>query len=179
MNYRLPRASKQAANDLLNNFNYTLQPARDVSEDSSIDDENSSSESEDSVDAVGDSNSQNEPQPVTCTLSATSSDGRNYRRGNAKFPCPFLTQEYDGHDVEEAVSRGPYTQFKTYVTDDLFAYISDQTIMYSVERSGVSINTNPGEIEKIFAIWVYSGIFQPQVLAIPGLRKLAFNALLI
>lgn len=162
MNCRLPRASKQAANDLLNDFNYTLHPAGDVSEDSSIDDENSSSESEDSVDSAGDSNSQNEPQPVACTPSATRSGGRNYRwrrRGNAKFPCPFLMQEYDACDVEEAVSRGPYTQFKTYVTDDLFAYISDQTNIYSVEKSGVSINTNPDEIEKMFAIWVYSGIF--------------------
>ncbi len=157
-NYRLPRASKRTANELLN-YNDTVYPAGDISEDSSIGNQDSSdadsNDSDDGLDLTSESGH---------VFSSPSTSGRHYRwrkRGNAKFPCNFVTQQtYHNNDVEEEIiNSGPYAQFKSYVTDDLLAYISEQTNMYSVAKSGVSINTTPDEIEKLFAIWLYSGIF--------------------
>ena len=158
MNYRLPRASKQTANELLN-YNDAVYPAGDVSEDSSIDEQYSSSEDEDSPHSGGNLDSATQPESATCTPSTSRRHYRWRKRGNAKFPCTFVTQAFNNDDEEEAINSGPYAQFKSYVTDDLFAYISDQTNMYSVAKSGVSINTTPDEIERLFAIWLYSGLF--------------------
>ena len=172
-NYRLPRASKRTANELLN-YNDTLYPAADISEDSSI-------SSQDSSDA--DSNDSDDGLDLTSesghVFSSPSTSGRHYRwrkRGNAKFPCNFVTQQmYHNNDVEEEIiNSGPYAQFKSYVTDDLLAYISEQTNMYSVAKSGVSINTTRMKLRNYLQFGCTPVFFPHQVIGITGLQKLVY-----
>lgn len=54
--------------------------------------------------------------------------------------------------------RSPLEYFKLFFDDDLINNIVDQTNLYSVQKHGVSLNTNFSEICNYFGIHVISGI---------------------
>lgn len=57
-------------------------------------------------------------------------------------------------------NASPYERVKQNLTDELMNFIAEQTNVYSVEKSSTSTNTNKDEIEKFFAIILYSGIIE-------------------
>ena len=57
-------------------------------------------------------------------------------------------------------------------------FIAEQTNVYSVEKSGTSINTNKDDVEIFFAVILYSGIVEAHHTEIIGHQKLVYHALL-
>ncbi len=72
----------------------------------------------------------------------------------------FTPAVYDITEVES-----PYTYFRLFFTSDMIELIVEQTNIYSVEKHGKSVNTNPKEIEQLFGIFFHMGIVQ-----MPGVR---------
>ena len=158
----IPRRSKETAiNQLLNKPSQQIEsislfvPRGDLSDDSDMELEEEEVEEEDS-----DNDSANIVinERLDDTQNETSDDVHTYRwrrRSNGLFPTRFSCAQ------SESIERpdSPYLRFKEYFPDEIFQFIAEQTNIYSVEKSGVSVNTNALEVEQLFAIWIYMGIF--------------------
>lgn len=55
-------------------------------------------------------------------------------------------------------NKSPLDYFTYYFDEKLLEYISDQSNLYSVQKEGVSINTNPKELQGLLSIFIYMGI---------------------
>lgn len=150
MERNLPRNSKRVANESLGVSlpdDCLIIPRGDVSDESDIEDDGGN---EKNITSSSSSSSDNEDVD-------NENEDRVYRwrrRSNGHFPVPFSSSEDVPH-----IPEIPYFQFKTYFDDDMFEYIADQTNLYSVLKSGTSIDTNGLEIEQLFSIWMYMGVF--------------------
>lgn len=69
-----------------------------------------------------------------------------YRHCNTAFSDP---------PMEEMT---PLQYFKYFFDDDLISEIADQTNLYSVQKTGKSVKTNPKEIEQFLGMQILSGI---------------------
>ena len=162
MERNIPRRSKECAIHQLQPSAIErtgfIIPRGDLSDDSDVEleaeveeEEEGGEDDEDSPtnDVMNEIESSDETEPEAHSY-------RWRRRSNGIFPT-----KYTCGSSESTTERpeSPYLRFKEYFPDDLFEFIADQTNMYSVEKSGASINTNAFEIEQLFAIWIYMGIF--------------------
>lgn len=58
------------------------------------------------------------------------------------------------------VDTSPYEYFKMFITNEMIENLSEQTNLYSVQKNGVSINSNKQEIEQFLGIHLLSGIIR-------------------
>ncbi|KAK2701848.1 hypothetical protein QYM36_019514 [Artemia franciscana] len=71
--------------------------------------------------------------------------GKAYKSTAPSLPVP-------GHDE-------PINYFAEYLTEDFFEITANQTNLYSVQKTGKSIDTNAVEMKKFFGIHVAMGVF--------------------
>ena len=64
---------------------------------------------------------------------------------NAKMNTEFHGVRFPAPPIDEI---SPLEYFKKFFDDDLIAHLSHQTNIYSVQKSGTSVNTTPGEMEQ-------------------------------
>ena len=79
---------------------------------------------------------------------------RTYRLRKKHPPtCPTQVNEKPFSPVPgDVAQRTPLKYFKQFWDDEITNMLVKQTNLYSVEQSGVNINTNKDEIEKLVAV---------------------------
>lgn len=70
-------------------------------------------------------------------------------------PFTGLEQQYENIDIDT-----PLNYFKRFVTDDMIDEIVQHTNLYSVQKSGRSINTTRKELEKMLGMYFHMGLVQ-------------------
>lgn len=55
-------------------------------------------------------------------------------------------------------NKSPLDYFSYYFDEQILEYVSDQSNLYSVQKEGFSINTNPKELQAFLSILIYMGI---------------------
>ena len=76
---------------------------------------------------------------------------------NAKMNTQFHGERFPAPPIDEI---SPLEYFKMFFDDDLIAHLSHQTNIYSVQKSGTSVNTTPDEMEQYLGILLMTGIIK-------------------
>lgn len=104
----------------------------------------------------------------TTLKSSASSEGKRkaYQWKRQQFEPPSVEfVEYVKEDSQERLGWTPYMYFKDFVTDEMLLEISEETNLYSMQKDGMSVNTNAQEIEQILGMYLHMGLVQ-----MPNLR---------
>lgn len=67
----------------------------------------------------------------------------------------FKGKGFSAPPMEE---KSPYEYFKLFCNDELFELFANETNLYSVQKDGISVNTNKVEMEQFVGIHVITGI---------------------